>query len=67
VGLGLTEDGGAHEGGEEALKQIRTLLAPFVLRRVKTQVGGLISSMRLKIYIYLSSMCEVYCFLLYVG
>jgi hypothetical protein len=38
VGLGLTEDGGAHEGGEEALKQIRTLLAPFVLRRVKTQV-----------------------------
>lgn len=38
VGLGLTEQGTAHAGGEDSLLQIRTLLAPFVLRRVKTQV-----------------------------
>lgn len=39
VGLGLTEDGTCTaQGGQESLKQIRLLLAPFVLRRMKTQV-----------------------------
>lgn len=41
VGLGLTEDGTCETSSsesQESLKQIRTLLAPFVLRRMKTQV-----------------------------